>query len=206
MEDILNLYQQDYEPCNPLITFDERPCQLIDDVLAPVPMKEGQVKREDYHYQRNGMCNVFIAFQPHTGHRIVAVYERKTHKEYADFFNRVSQHYPDAETITVVQDNLSTHSPASFYKVFKPEEAFALAQKFEMHYTPTNASWLNIAEIELSALSKQCLDRRISDMEMLQREVRAWAEDRNQKAITVKWQFTNQKARDKFNRFYPKIK
>ena len=206
MEDILNLYQQDYEPCNPLITFDERPCQLIDDVLAPVPMKEGQVKREDYHYQRNGMCNVFIAFQPHTGHRIVAVYERKTHKEYADFFNRVSQHYPDAETITVVQDNLSTHSPASFYKVFKPEEAFALAQKFEMHYTPTNASWLNIAEIELSALSKQCLDRRIGDIEMLQREVRAWAEDRNQKAITVKWQFTNQKARDKFNRFYPKIK
>lgn len=206
MEDILNLYQQDYEPYNPLITFDERPCQLIDDVLAPVPMKEGQVKREDYHYQRNGMCNVFIAFQPHTGHRIVAVYERKTHKEYADFFNRVSQHYPDAETITVVQDNLSTHSPASFYKVFQAEEAFALAQKFQMHYTPVNASWLNMAEIELSALSKQCLHRRIPDMETLEREALAWAFNRNQKRITVKWQFTNDKAREKFKRFYPKIK
>ncbi len=216
MEDILNLYQQPYDANNPLICFDERPCQLIDNVYQPLPMKEGQPKREDYHYQRNGMCqkqrttssyrNVFIAFQPHTGHRIVAVYERKTHKEYADFFQQVSQHYPDAETITVVQDNLSTHCAASFYKVFKPEEAFALTQRFKMHYTPTNASWLNMAEIELSALSKQCLDRRISDMETLEKEALAWASYRNQKEIKVKWQFTNDKAREKFNRFYPKIK
>ena len=216
MEDVLNLYEQPYDACDPLITFDERPCQLIDDVLAPLPMQEGQPKREDYHYQRNGTCNVFIAFQPHTGQRMVAVYERKTHKEYADFFKRVSQHFPDAETITVVQDNLSTHSPASFYKVFEPEEAFALAQKFKMHYTPKNASWLNMqepthdfvlaAEIELSALSKQCLDRRIPEMERLEREAQAWAEERNQKSITVKWQFTNDKAREKFKRFYPKIK
>ena len=204
MEDVLNLYEQPYDALNPLITFDERPCQLIDDVYQPLPMQEGKVKREDYHYQRNGTCNVFIALQPHTGERIVAVYQRKTHKEYADFFNKVSQHYPDAESIPVVQDNLSTHCAASFYKVFKPEQAFALARKFEMHYTPKNASWLNIAEIELSALSKQCLDRRISDMATLEHEVLAWASDRNQKRIKVKWQFTNDKARDKFKRFYPK--
>ena len=213
MEDILNLYEQPYDAYNPLITFDERPCQLIDDVLQPLPMEEGKVKREDYHYQRNGTCNVFIAFQPHTGQRIVSVYSRKTHKEYADFFNKVSQHYPHALSIPLIQDNLSTHSPASFYKVFKPREvryrytgwseAFALAQKFEMHYTPKNASWLNMAEIELSALSKQCLDRRIGCMETLEREVEAWASQRNQKAIKVKWQFTNDKAREKFSRFYP---
>ena len=169
-------------------------------------MQEGKVKREDYHYQRNGTCNVFIALQPHTGERIVAVYERKTHKEYTDFFNQVSQHYPDAETIPVVQDNLSTHSPASFYKVFKPSEAFELSQRFKMHYTPKNASWLNMVEIELSALSKQCLDRRIGEMKTLESEVKAWAEYRNQKRIKVKWQFTNDKAREKFKRFYPNIK
>ena len=206
MEDILNLYQQPYDPLKPLICFDERPCHLIEDVLEPLPMEEGQPKREDYHYQRNGMCNVFIALQPHTGQRLVAVYEKKPHKEYADFFNQISGWYPDAETITVVQDNLSTHSPASFYKVFGAEKAFALTQKFKMHYTPTNASWLNMAEIELSALSKQCLDRRIGDVETLAQEAEAWALYRNQKRIKVKWQFTNDKARDKFKRFYSNIK
>lgn len=203
MEDVLNLYEQPYDADNPLICFDERPCQLIDDVLQPLPMKAGQPKREDYHYKRNGTCNVFIALQPHTGQRLVEVYERKTHKEYADFFRQLSDHYPDASTIPVVQDNLSTHSPASFYKRFKPSEAFALASKFQMHYTPTNASWLNMAEIELSALAKQCLDRRIGDIQTLKREVLAWAENRNQKRIKVKWQFTTDKARDKFSRFYP---
>jgi len=205
MEDVLNLYEQPYDPLNPLITFDERPCQLILDVLQPLPMKEGQPKREDYHYQRNGTCNVFIAFQPHTGQRIVAVYDHKTHKEDADFFTLISQQYHNATKITVVQDNLSTPSPASFYKVFKPAEAFALAQKFEMHYTPKKASWLNMVEIELKALSKQCLDRRIGERQTLQREVKAWTEARNLKEITVKWQFTNDKAREKFSRFYPNL-
>ncbi len=220
MEDILNLYEQDYDASRPLICFDERPCQLIDDVIQPLPMQEGKVKREDYHYKRNGVCNVFIAFNPHTGQRLVEVYERRTRQEYADFFRRLSagvvarneaitnfpvEHYPHASTITVVQDNLNTHSPASFYQCFPPEEALALAQKFSMHYTPVNASWLNMAELELAALSKQCLDRRIGDMETLKREVLAWAEERNQKHITVNWQFTNDKARDKFSRFYPKL-
>jgi hypothetical protein len=164
MEDVLNLYEQPYDPLNPQVTFDERPCQLIGDVLAPLPMKE-----------------------------------------YAHFFKQLSEHYPYAEKITVVQDNLNTHTPASFYKVFKPSEAFALAQRFQMHYTPKNASWLNMAEIELAALSKQCLDRRIPDTETLEREAKAWTEERNLKEITVKWQFTNDKAREKFSRFYPNL-
>jgi hypothetical protein len=205
MEDTLNLYEQPYDPLNPLITFDERPCQLIDDVLAPLPMEEGKPQREDYHYERNGVCNVFIAFQPHTGQRSVAVYQQRTHKEYAHFFKQMSLHFADARNITVVQDNLNTHTKASFYKVFKPSEAFALAQRFSMHYTPKNASWLNMAEIELAALSKQCLDRRIPDMVTLEREAKAWAFERNRKRITVKWQFTNDKAREKFSRFYPNL-
>lgn len=205
MEDILYLYDMEADRYYPLICFDERPCQLIDDILQPLPMEEGKPKREDYHYQRNGVCNVFIAFNPHTGQRLVEVYERRTRQEYADFFRRLVQHYPDAAKITVVQDNLNTHSPASFYQCFPPEEALALAQKFQMHYTPVNASWLNMAELELAALSKQCLDRRIGDMETLKREVKAWVEERNQKRITVNWQFTNEKAREKFSRFYPKL-
>jgi len=214
MEDVLNLYEQPYDPLNPQVTFDERPCQLIDNVLQPLPMEAGKPKREDYHYQRNGVCNVFIAFQPHTGQRLVSVYQRRTAKEYADFFKQLSEHFADALSITVVQDNLNTHTPASFYKFFKPAEAFAMAQKFSMHYrkpigvgvlTPKNASWLNMAEIELAALSKQCLDRRIPDMETLEREAKAWTEERNLKGITVKWQFTTKKAREKFSRFYPNI-
>jgi hypothetical protein len=140
MEDVLNLYEQPYDPLNPLITFDERPCQLIDDVLQPLPMEEGKPKREDYHYERNGVCNVFIAFNPHTGQRLVEVYERRTRQEYADFFRRIAQHYHHAAKITVVQDNLNTHSPASFYQCFPPNEAFALAQKFQMHYRKPKAS------------------------------------------------------------------
>ncbi len=205
MEDTLNLYEQPYDPLNPQVTFDERPCQLIDDVLAPLPMEEGKVKREDYHYQRNGVCNLFIAFQPHTGQRLVAVYQQRTAKEYAHFFKQLSEHYPSASKITVIQDNLNTHTPASFYKVFPPSEAFALAQRFSMHYTPKNASWLNMAEIELAALSKQCLDRRIPDMVTLEREAKALTEERNRKGIKVNWQFTNQKAREKFARFYPNL-
>jgi len=205
MEDTLNLYEQPYDPLNPLITFDERPCQLIGDVLVPLPIQAGKPKREDYHYERNGVCNVFLAFQPHTGQRLVAVYQQRTHKEYAHFFKRLSEHFATALNITVVQDNLNTHTPASFYKVFKPSEAFMLAQRFQMHYTPKNASWLNMAEIELAALAKQCLDRRIPEIVTLEREAKAWTEERNRKRITVNWQFTNDKAREKFSRFYPNI-
>jgi hypothetical protein len=203
MEAILDLYEQPYDPKRPLICFDERPCQLIDDVLMPLPMEPGKPKRQDYHYKRNGVCTVFIAFEPLTGRRIVQVRERRTKKDYAEFMQDLAQHYPEAEQIILIQDNLNTHTPGSFYAAFTPEEAFALAQRFEMHYTPPKASWLNMVEIELSILSKQCLDRRIGDMRILNREVLTWVKERNARQATVQWQFTKNKARDKFKKFYP---
>jgi hypothetical protein len=203
MEDILDLYERPYDPKRPVICLDERPCQLIDDVLVPLPMQAGKPKREDYHYKRNGVCTVFIAFEPLTGRRFVQVRKRRTKRDYAAFMKYVAGHYSQAEQIVVIQDNLNTHNPGSFYAAFKPQEAFALAQRFEMHYTPPKASWLNMIEIELSILSKQCLDRRIGDMQTLKREVLAWVEERNAKRATVHWQFTKNKARDKFKRFYP---
>jgi len=203
MEEVLHLYHQPYDPLFPLICIDERPCQLIDDVLQPLPMKEGMPKREDYHYKRNGVCNVFIAFQPLTGQRIVEVRKRRTKKDYAHFLAKVASHYPQAETIRVVQDNLNTHNPSSFYETFDAMGAFRIAQKFEMHYTPKKASWLNMVEIELSALSKQCLDRRIADRDTLESEVLAWVASRNEKKVTVNWQFSIDAAREKFSRFYP---
>lgn len=203
MEDILHLYELPYDPKRPVICVDERPCQLIDDILVPLPMEPGQSKREDYHYQRNGVCTVFIAFEPLRGRRWVQVRKQRTKKDYAAFMQDLAQHYPEADQLVIVQDNLNTHSPGSFYAAFTPEQAFALAQRFEMHYTPTQASWLNMVEMELSILSKQCLDRRIGDMQTLEREVLAWAKERNAKRATVHWQFTQSKARDKFKRFYP---
>ena len=203
MENILYLYGLPYDPSRPLVCFDERPCQLIEDVLVPLPMEPGKTKREDYHYKRNGVCTVFIAFEPLTGRRFVQVRQRRTKKDYAEFMQELAEsHYPSAEQIVLVQDNLNTHSPGSFYAAFDPDEAFALAQRFEMHYTPTKASWLNMVEIELSVLSKQCLDRRIGDLDTLEREVLAWVRRRNDQHATVHWQFTQVKARDKFKRFY----
>jgi len=203
MEDILHLYALPYNPKRPLICVDERPCQLIEDVLVPLPMEPGKSKRQDYHYKRNGVCTVFIAFEPLAGRRFVQVREHRTKKDYAEFTQWVATHYPEADVILIVQDNLNTHNPGSFYQTLTPEQAFALAQRFEMHYTPTKASWLNMVEIELSALSKQCLDRRIGDMDTLKREVLAWTNERNTKRATVHWQFTQDKARDKFSKFYP---
>ena len=205
MENVLNLYEQDYDPFNPLICFDERPCQLIDDVLQPLPMEEGKPYREDYHYQRNGVCTLFIAFEPKTGTRFVSLREKRTKNDYAQFLLQLASYYPSACKIRIIQDNLNTHSPGSFYEAFGAKEAFDLSQRFEMHYTPKSASWLNMVEIELSILSKQCLDRRIGEMETLKREVYAWVSQRNQKHATVSWQFTNEKAREKFSKFYPNL-
>ena len=202
MEDILHLYELPYDPKRPVICIDERPCQLIDDILSPLPMEPGKPKRQDYHYQRNGVCTVFIAFEPLTGWRFVQVREQRTKKDYAAFMNALAQQYPEAQKLVIVQDNLNTHTPGSFYAAFTPDEAFALTQRFEMHYTPPKASWLNMVEIELSVLSKQCLDRRIGDMQTLEREVLAWVKERNAKRATVNWQFTKNQARDKFKQFY----
>jgi hypothetical protein len=203
MEAILDLYEQPYDPKRPLICVDERPCQLIDDILVPLSMEPGKAKRQDYHYKRNGVCTIFIAFEPLTGRRIVQVRKQRTKKDYAAFMKYVAGHYPQAEQIVVIQDNLNTHNPGSFYAAFTPPDAFALAQRFEMHYTPTQASWLNMVEIELSVLARQCLDRRIAEIHTLEREVMAWVDQRNQQRATVHWQFTKDRARDKFNKFYP---
>ena len=205
MEDILHLYELAYDPKRPVICVDERPCQLIEDILVPLPMEPGKSKREDYHYKRNGVCTIFIAFEPLTGRRFVQVRKQRTKKDYAEFMQELANQYPEADQLVIVQDNLNTHSPGSFYTAFTPGQAFALAQRFEMHYTPTKASWLNMVEIELSILYKQCLDRRIGNMHTLEREVLAWVKERNAKRASVHWQFTKTKARDKFSRFYPNL-
>lgn len=202
MENVLNLYEQTYNPEYPVICFDERPCQLIEDVLTPVPVEPGKARREDYHYKRNGTCNVLMAIEPLAGTRVAEVTVQRTKKEYADFFKSLESHYSDAKKIIVIQDNLNTHTPSSFYENLPIEEAFFLMNRFQMVYTPKKASWLNMAEIEFSALSKQCLDRRIGDLMTLAFEVETWVKKRNSNKTKIHWQFTNDKARDKFSRHY----
>ena len=206
MEHVLDVYEHEYDEKRPVLCFDERPCQLIGDVVVPLAIKQGQAKREDYHYQRNGTCVVLLAVEPLTGKRIVDVREQKTKKDYAAFMKRVAQEYEQAEKIVLIQDNLNTHNPSSFYEVFEAPEAFGLSERFEMVYTPKKASWLNMAEIEFSALSKQCLDRRIADIKVLAKEVYAWMKKRNRLKIAIHWQFTKNKARNKFQRFYQHIR
>lgn len=206
MEDVLYQYQLPYDPQHPLICFDERPCFLIEEVGGILPMSPGKAKRYHYEYQKNGSCCVFLAFEPHTGLRYVEVRERRTALDYAQFMqNLLALHYPQAESLRLVQDNLNTHTPGAFYEVLPPAEAFALAQRFEPHYTPKKGSWLNMAEIEFAALSKQCLDRRIPDVEALRREVLAWADQRNLARKTVNWKFSQDKARQKLQRHYSNV-
>jgi len=205
MEQVLDIYEQPYDPKRPVVCFDERPCQLLGDVLMPIPMKQGSVERQDYHYERNGTCAVLMAVEPLAGKRMVKVTERKTKKDYAEFMKDLASQYSDSDKIVLVQDNLNTHNPSSFYEVFDAPEAFALSQRFEMAYTPKKASWLNMAEIELSALSKQCLDRRIAQMRVLGREVKAWSVKRNRLRTKITWQFTKSRARQKLSKFYAGI-
>ena len=206
MEQILNTYEQPYDPRRPVVCFDERPCQLLGDVLMPLPMKSGRVERQDYHYERHGTCVVLMAVEPLAGRRFVKVTEQRTKKDYAEFMKSLASNYPQADKIILVQDNLNTHNPSSFYEAFDAPEAFALSQRFEMVYTPKKASWLNMAEIELSALSKQCLDRRMDQMQALAAEVTTWTKERNRLGTKITWQFTKSKARDKLNRHYQFIK
>jgi len=202
MEDVLDQYEQLYDPTHPLICFDERPCQLIDDVLVPISMKPGKPKKEGYEYRRNGTCCVFIAFDPHEGKRMTCVKEHRTKVDYADFMKDIALQYPDAQSIRLIQDNLNTHSAGSFYEAFPPGKAFEISKKFEFHFTPKKGSWLNMAEIELSALSRQCLNRRIGDIKTLIREIEAWERERNKLKTTVRWQFGKTKAREKLHRHY----
>jgi hypothetical protein len=205
MEKVLNCYEKKYDENYPVVCFDERPCQLIEDVLQPIPVKEGSPKKQDYHYKRNGTATVLAAIEPLTGKRIVEVRKQKTKKDYAEFMKGIEKKYAKAKKIILIQDNLNTHNPSSFYENCSPKEAFALSQRFEMIYTPKKASWLNMAEIEFSALSRQCLDRRIGNLQTLMKEVKAWSKKRNRNKIKINWQFTKNNAREKFERFYNNI-
>lgn len=206
MEDVLHQYQRPYDARHPLLCFDERPCFLIEDVGGILPMSPGKAKRYHYEYKRNGSCCVFLAFEPHTGFRYVEARARRTAVDYAAFMQSLlARHYPQVEAIRLVQDNLNTHTPGAFYEVLPPAEAFALAQRFEPHYTPKKGSWLNMAEIEFAALSKQCLDRRVPDLETLRCEVLTWTEQRNREGKTVHWKFSPDKARQKLHRHYTNV-
>jgi DDE superfamily endonuclease len=206
MEDVLEHYARPYDPLHPLICYDERPCQILGDVLEPLPMKPGQPMRYDYEYERNGTCCVLLAFEPHTGFRYVQVRARRTAVDYAQFMqDLVRLHYPTVDRIRLVQDNLNTHTPGSFYQILSPEEAFQFAQKFELHYTPKKGSWLNMAEIEFAALATQCLNRRIADQDTLAQEALAWAHNRNTAHKTVNWRFTKHTAREKLKNKYPTL-
>ncbi len=203
MEDVLDLYERPYDSRHPVICFDERPCQLLGDLIAPLPMKPGRVRKEDYHYKREGTCCILIAFEPLTGRRIIQVRSHRTKRDYAQFMKTlVEKHYPNADSICLVQDNLNTHSAGAFYETFDAETAHALKNKFEYHYTPKKASWLNMVEIELSILSKQCLDRRIASMAKLAKEVKAFEKERNRVHATINWRFTTTQARTKLHRHY----
>lgn len=206
MEDVLDQYALPYDPLRPQICFDERPCFLIGDVGAILPMSPGKAKRHHYEYAKNGSCCVLLAFEPHTGFRYVEVRQRRTAADYAEFMqNLIRKHYHHVEYIRLVQDNLNTHTPGSFYQVLPPDEAFALGKRFELHYTPKKGSWLNMAEIEFSALSTQCLNRRIADQDTLRQEVMAWASKRNRDRTTVNWRFSQSDARNKLQRHYTKV-
>lgn len=203
MEDVLQQYEMPVDPQYPLLCVAERPCFLIEDVGGIIPMSPGTVKRLHYEYKKNGSGVVFLAFNPHTGFRYVEVRERRTAADDAEFMqNLLEKHYPHVERIRLVQDNLNTHTPGSFYEVLPAQAAFDLARKFELHYTPKKGSWLNMAEIEFSALAKQCLDRRIPDIETLRNEVIAWADRRNLEHKTVDWKFSKNTARTKLQRHY----
>lgn len=205
MEEVLNLYAQPYDPEYPVVCFDERPCFLIGDMVEGLAMKAGQVAREHYTYQKNGSCALLMAIEPKTGKRVARVFNRRTKRDYALFMRELAAHYPKARKIRLVQDNLSTHSTSAFYETFSAEEAFRLSQRFEFHYTPKSASWLNMIEIEFSALSRQCLNRRIASKELLDRELMAIVKERAQKQIKIDWQFSIESARDKLNRHYSQV-
>ena len=206
MEEVLHQYALPYDPLRPLLCFDERPCFLIKEIGAILPMSPGKVKRYDYEYEKNGSCCVFLAFEPHTGLRYVEVRDRRTAVDYAEFMQTLAQvYYPDVEQIRIVQDNLNTHTPGAFYEVLPAQQAFELAQYFDMHYTPVKGSWLNMAEIELAALVKQCLDRRIPDEPSMRTEVLAWADRRNLEGRTVEWTFAKEQAREKLERHYNNV-
>lgn len=205
MEDVLSLYHLPDNRKRPVICLDELPFQLLGEKVEAIEMKSGAVKKFDDEYERCGVASVFVAFEPLTGKRLVRVYRQRTKADYCRFAQEVSRHWRAAEVITLVQDNLNTHHASSFYENLPPAEAYALMKRFEMHYTPKKGSWLNMAELELSAISRQCLERRIPDIETLSGELEMIVKERNELEVKVKWQFTIENAREKLNRHYENV-
>jgi DDE superfamily endonuclease len=203
---VLDVYARPLDPARPVVCLDEGGKQLVGDVRPPLPVRPGKPRRVDHEYIRNGTANLFLASEPLAGVRRVEVTERRTSRDFARFARRVlDEWYPDAERVVFVLDNLSTHAPAAFYEAFDPAEARRLVERIEWHYTPKHGSWLNVAELELSVLARQCLDRRIPDLDTLRREVAAWEAERNAAVVRVDWQFTTADARTKLKRLYPSV-
>lgn len=205
MEEVLRLYALPYDPNYPVVCFDERPCFLIGQTIEPLAMQSGQVRKEHYAYQKNGSCALLAAIEPLTGQRLGQVFPRRTKKEFTQFAQALAATYPKAKKIRLVLDNLNTHNAGSFYENLPADEAFALAQRFEFHYTPKSASWLNMIECEFSAVARQCLNRRIPTIKQLEKEVLAIIKERNKKKIKIVWQFSIESARNKLNRHYQNV-
>ena len=204
MEDVLDVYHRPPDPKRPLVCLDEASKQLIGEVAEPVPAGPGRPARIDYEYVRNGTANLFMISEPHAGWRHVEVTDRRTAVDFAEVVRAlVEEVYPEAEKVVLVMDNLNTHKLASLYEAFPPEQARRIAERLEVHHTPKHGSWLNMAEIELSVLARQCLDRRIESKEELRREVAAWEDERNGQGVVIRWQFTTADARIKLRRLYP---
>lgn len=202
MEQILWLYALPYDPLYPVVCFDERPCFLIDNVMQPIAMQPGQVRKEHYAYEKHGSCALLAAIEPLTAQRLAQVHARRTKKEFTDFCQALATAYPQALKIRLVLDNLNTHDSSAFYENLPADEALVLAQRFEFFFTPKSASWLNMIEIEFSALARLCLHRRIPTMEKLASELMAIIADRMQKGIKIHWQFSIETAREKLNARY----
>jgi DDE superfamily endonuclease len=206
MEDVLDVYHRPQDGKRPLVCVDEASRQLIGETAEPIPAGPGRPERVDYEYARNGTANLFMAFMPLLGLRAVRVTERRTARDFAEVLRwLVEEVHAGADKVVLVCDNLNTHRPACLYEAFPPEQARRIAEKLEWHYTPKHGSWLNMAEIELSVLSRQCLDRRIESSAEMEREVGAWEEDRNERGVGVQWRFTTTDARIKLRKLYPTI-
>lgn len=206
MEDILDIYEMPYHPEVPVVCMDEKPYQLLGEGREPLPMRPGDSRKTDCEYVRNGTCSIFTFVEPLGGVRHVSARERRTAVDWAEEIRYlVDVSYADRDKIILVMDNLNTHAVSSLYKAFPAKEARRIAKKLEIHYTPKHGSWLNIAEIELNVMTRQCLSRRIEGMELLRKELAAWESDRNEHTACIQWQFTNDKARTKLASLYPKF-
>lgn len=206
MEDVLDTYERPADPCHPRICFDELPCQLLGDRLVPLEMRPGDTRKEDYEYERCGTCSLLLAYDIDSGKRYLQVRNQRTKADYAEFWDwLITNHYPHTPKIQVIQDNLNTHTYGSFYEHLSATRAHQLKNQLVFHFTPKHGSWLNMAEIELSVLVRQCLDRRIPSLQALEHEALAWQDERNQAAIQINWTFTTTKARVKLHRHYENV-